>query len=246
MWSIIAAILVTLLVTPLAVLLILFNRKRLYIIKRALAASDGQIEAIYSSVDGAVAYPASAVLGRTNRVASGDDWLIPVPRWIKPWGGRAISVEQEDEVAFIFVQSGSLEPTLLGRVYRTVASLPITEDDEQNVATLLVRFVDEHSSLKTALVAVCPEYPAQLLQYLLCPGVESFELDSVNQIQLGGNPAWVQDEEFPICRHCQRQLILILQIPGTLLPVRSVPRGTYFFFGCPEHAEENTTIAQFT
>jgi hypothetical protein len=234
------------LLTPLAVLLICYNRKRHYIIQRARAATEGQLETIYSRMDEAIGDTSSAVLGRTNRHASGVDWLIPIPGYVKPWAGRVISAIQGEEVTFVFVASAALEPSLKGCVYRTVARPPITEVDEQNVATLLVRFVDEHSTLKTALGAVCPEYPAQLLQYLLSVGVGSFELDPMNEIQLGGSPAWVQDEEFPICRQCEKQLTLILQVPGTLLPGTALPRGTFFFFGCSEHADETKTVSQYT
>jgi hypothetical protein len=242
----IVTIVLVALLTPLAVLLVRFNRKRHHIIQCARAATEVQLETIYSCMDGAVGVTSSAVLGRTNRHASGDNWLIPIPGYVKPWGGQVISGKQGEEVTFVLVESAALEPRLKGCVYRTVARPPITEDDEQNVATLLVRFVGEHPTLKTALSAVCPEYPAQLLQYLLGPGVESYELDPINEIQLGGSPAWVQDEEFPICRQCQKQLTLILQVPGTLLPGTAVPRGTFFFFGCSEHTDETKTIAQYT
>src|SRR5258708_26072391 len=113
----IVTIVLVALLTSLAALFIRFNRKRHHIIQCARAATEEQLETIYSCIDGAVGDTSSAVLGRTNRHAPGDDWLIPIPGYVKPWGGRVISAKQGEEVTFVFVESAVLEPTLAGCVY---------------------------------------------------------------------------------------------------------------------------------
>jgi hypothetical protein len=157
-----------------------------------------------------------------------------------------ISVSSGRDVSFAFVESTVPEPRLRGKIFRLVPMPPTTEDDWQNVGTVLVKFVEENPQLKSTLAAICPNYPAQFLQYLLCPGVETFQLDSMDQVQLGGSPSWVQDEEFPLCGQCQKQMSLIVQAPGTLLPGKTIPRGTFFFFGCVAHSEMTKTVTQFT
>lgn len=201
--------------------------------------------AIYRLLNDIVREPACAVLARTNRRAGDEGWPVAVPGFVKPWAGRVISVRNDSD-AFLFVNAPVVEPRLQGRVFRTVPMPPITEDDEQNVATILFRFVTEHPQLKSALETACPAYPFELLQYRLCAGAETFELDPMNQMRLGGEPAWVQDEEFPTCEECNQVMSLILQTPGTLLPGRAVPRGTFYFFGCAVHPERTRTIGQFT
>jgi hypothetical protein len=186
------------------------------------------------------------VLARTNRRASDGGWLVPVPEFLTPWASRAISVGVEQDVTFTLVESLPMEPVLQGSAYRMVPTPPIDDDDEQATAMMLFQFVSQHEELKPPLAAVCPRYPEELLQYLLCAGVETFELDPMDQVRLGGSPVWVQDEEFPDCDHCKRAMTLILQVPGTLLPGTPIPRGTFYFFGCREHPDQTKTVAQFT
>lgn len=247
MYSIIVTLVIAALLSPLALLIVRFSWKRRHIIRCARAATEEQLETIYSLLDcvGPESAP-SAVLARTNRNACDNKWLIPVPQVLKPWGGRVVSADTVPDLSFTVVESAVSEPRLRGKVYRMVPMPPITEEDGQNVSTILFRFVREHPQLKSMLDGVCTRYPGELLQYLLCTGAETFELDPMDLVQLGGSPSWVQDEEFPFCEQCQKQMSLILQVPGTLLPGRAIPRGTFFFFGCAAHPEQTKTVGQFT
>lgn len=145
---------------------------------------------------------------------------------------------------FDFVESAVAEPRLRGSIFRVVPMPAVTEADCDN-AKVLSRFVEEQPELKAALSALCPQYPAEFLQCLLS-GTDTFELDSIDQVQLGGCPSWVQDEDFPSSDRCGQQMSLILQLPGTLLPGKTSPRGTFYFFGCLEHPDQTKTVAQFT
>jgi hypothetical protein len=243
-YSVIATIVVAALLAPLAIILIRFNRKQLHIIRCARSATEEQLETVYRLLERLTPEPTCFVLARTNRQAT-DEALIPVPLLVKPWGGRVISITNGADLSFKFVESAALEPRLRGKVFRTVPMPPTSEADWDNVESVFVRLTEEHPQLKAALGAVCPAYPAELLQHLLS-GVETFELDPMNQVQLGGDPAWVQDEAFPSCDHCRKQMSLILQMPGTLMPGRTNPRGTFFFFGCALHPDHTKTVAQFT
>jgi hypothetical protein len=265
MYLIVAVIVLAALLTPLAVLLIRYNRKRLHILRCVRSASQEQLEAIYSLLERLQPEPSHRVLARTNREATeGDgltnqdglilvppssspwtdqDGLIPVPSSSSPWSGRVIAVRGGTEAVFDFVESAVTEPRLRGRIFRIVPMPPVTEADWDNVETVLSRFVEEQPELKAALSALCPQYPAELLQCLLS-AADTFALE--DQIQLGGSPSWVQDAEYPSCDLCRQQMSLIVQLPGTLLPGRSSPRGTFYFFGCLEHPDQTKTVAQFT
>jgi hypothetical protein len=245
MYTTVATVVVAALLLPLAIILIRFNLKRRHIIHRASSAGDEQLEAVYALLDRLGPEPACAVLARTNRPAA-DQALIPIPGFLKPWDGRVVALGEGDGPSFTFVESAATEASLRGKIFRTVPMPPIAEADWEDVSTALVRFVEGDPPLKSALLAICPKYPAELLQYLLSAGLDTFELDPMHQVQLGGSPAWVQDEEFPSCAHCRKQMSLILQMPGTLLPGTTSPRGTFFFFGCSEHPEHTKMVAQFT
>ena len=246
MYIVVAVVVLGAFLILMAALLVPYNLKRRHIIGCARSASDAQLEAIYSWLDRNVPQPpACVVLARINRRANDDRWLIPIPSLVTPWGGRVISANIDGDVSFTLVESNVVEPQLRGKIFRLVPMPPTTDEDWQDVGTPLVRFTKEHPQLQSALEGICPKHPAELLQYLLGAGAETFELDPMNQVQLGGSPAWVQDEEFPLCRECQRPMKLILQVPGTMLR-KAMPRGTFFFFGCVEHPEQTRTVGQFT
>jgi hypothetical protein len=244
MYSIVVVIVLAALLMPLAVLLIGFNRKRLHILRCVRSASQEQLEGIYSLLERLQPEPSHRVLARTNCETPNLDGLIPLPSSSSPWSGRVIAVRGGTKAVFEFVESAVTEPRLRGRILRVVPMPPVTEAEWDNDATVLNRFVEEQPDLKAALSALCPQYPAELLQCLL--STETFELDPDDQVQLGGSPSWVQDEEYPSCDLCGRQMSLILQLPGTLLPGRTSPRGTFYFFGCLEHPDQTKTVAQFT
>jgi hypothetical protein len=245
MYALLVISVLAVLLTPLAILLIRFNRKRLRILRCARAASHEQLENIYSLLERLQPEWSGAVLARTNRAAPDQEGLIPLPSFLEPWGGRVVAIRNDREVVADFVPSSATEPRLSGRIFRLVPMPPTAEADWDNVGTVFSRVVTEQPGLQAALSAVCPDYPAELLQCLLS-GTDTFELDPINQVQLSGSPVWVQDEECPSCDVCRRQMSLIVQLPGALLPERASPRGTFYFFGCSQHPEQTRTVAQFT
>lgn len=244
MCYVIAGIVLVALIVPLTIWLVRHNRKRLHIIRCVQAASAEQLERIYLMLERWQPHPACFVLGRTNLTAS-PEALIPLPDFLLPWSGRVVTLGSGANVAFTVVDRPDATPQLAGKVFRAVPMPPTVEADWENVATALVRVVGEHSELRAALAEVCPAYPAETLQYLLSAGFETFELDPINQVQLGGTPAWIQDPEIPTCPVCARPMNFVLQVPGTLLE-GAAPRGTYFFFGCVDHPDQLKTVAQFT
>lgn len=236
-------------VVVLAIALIRFNRKRLHIIRCAHDASADQLEAIYSQI-GQIGNeaPSCAVLARTNRPSANEgDWHLTVPSFVEPWAGRSITVEAGRDVTFRFGQPSSVEPVLRGQIYRVVpVPRRTTKTGKARNQFSPNQYVAGNPELLRALENVCPAYPTDLLSYLLAIGVETFEFDPMFQARLGGSPSWVQDAEFPECDECRKRMNLVLQLPGTLLPGRPLPRGTFYFFSCARHPEKTKTVAQFT
>ncbi len=237
-------------VIPLAIILIRFNRKRLHIIRCAEQATPEQLEAIYSQIHVlGTESPSCALLARTNRrSASDEDWVVPIPSYVEPWAGQMISPEAGSEVPFRFSSSAAASaPVLHGRVYRLLpVPRHLTRSGKARNQFSPRKYVTGNPQLLAALAAVCPAWPADLMAYLLMAGVDTFEFDPMFQARIGGSPSWVQDAEFPVCGECQKRMRLILQLPGTLLPGRKLPRGTFFFFGCAKHPANTTTVSQFT
>jgi hypothetical protein len=242
------AVIIAALVIPLAVVLIRFNRKRLYIIRCVEAADAQQLEAIYTHLDQlGTQTPSCAVLARTNRRSGSDrDWCVPVPPFVEPWAGRAIRADVASEVAFRLAGSAAPEPVLRGQVYRVVpVPRHLTKSGKARNQFSPSKYLAGNPQLLSALSAVCPEYPAELLAYLLAAGAETFEFDPMFQARIGGSPSWVQDAEFPECSECRKRMSLILQLPGALLPGKPMAEGTFFFFGCVNHPDKTKTVAQF-
>jgi hypothetical protein len=248
MVKIAAAAILAAIAIALAIVLIRFNRKRLHIIRCAQAATAEQLEAIYAQIDRLGTQTSScAVLARTNRRSASDqDWTIPVPPYVEPWGGRAISAERGPDVGFRLFPSSASEPTLRGQVYRIVpVPRHLTRSGKTRNQFSPNKYVAGNPQLLSALGAVCPAYPAEVLAYLLAGGAETFEFDPMFQARIGGSPSWVQDAEFPACDECKQRMSLILQLPGAMLPGKKLPDGTFFFFGCAKHPDKTRTVAQF-
>jgi hypothetical protein len=248
MLKIVLIVIIAAIAIPLAVVLIRFNRKRLHIIRCAHAAGAEQLEAIYTHIDhlGTQA-PSCAVLARTNRCSGSDgDWSVPVPPFVEPWAGRTISADVASDVTFRFAASAAPEPVLRGQIYRVLpAPRHLTKGGKARNQFSPGKYVTGNPQLLSALSAVCPEYPAELLAYLLAAGAETFEFDPMFQARIGGSPSWVQDAEFPECGQCRKRMSLILQLPGAMLPGKPMAEGTFFFFGCVKHPDKTKTVAQF-
>ncbi len=249
MLKIVFGVVIAAMAIPLAVVLMRFNRKRLHIIRCAQAADDQQLEDIYSQIDHlGTQTPSCAVLARTNRRSGTDtDWTIPVSSFVEPWAGGTISTDASAGVSFRRASSTTPEPVLRGQVYRIVpVPRNLTKTGKERNQFSPDKYVKDNPRLMSALAAVCPEYPTDLLAYLLAAGAETFEFDPIFQARVGGSPAWVQDAEFPVCTECGKRMSLVLQLPGALLPGKPMPDGTLYLFGCIKHPAQTKTVTQLS
>jgi len=241
-WTIVIAVPVVALVTT----LVHFNVKRLHIIRRARAATESQLERVYAALEQTgTESPICAMLGRTNReAADGSDLCISVPLFVEPWGGRVIVVHSEAGVTFRFTDVEPQPTVLRESIYRVIA-VPrrMTRAGKLQNQFATSKHLLNNQELLVALSEICPRYPKELLSYLLSPGSESFE--DGEQVRIGGSPQWVQDPEFPSCPVCRKRMGLILQLPGSLLPGKKRPEGSFYFFGCKEHLDETGAVEQF-
>ena len=247
MGKIIAITVIVLLLAPVAVVLIRFNRKRLHIIKRAASATDAQLERVYRAIESKNGEPPTcAVLGRTNRTAPSASAVIPIPEYVRPWAGKSIVVTNTDKVALSLSDAPATEATIAGKVFRLL-QIPRqqTKTGKSRNQFSPKRYIAANAELMAALTDVCPRYPGELLAYLLSAGMDSFEFDPINQARIGGSPSWIQDAEFVNCSHCKKRMGLVLQLPGTLLPGKTNMRATFYLFGCPTHTEQTTTVVQY-
>lgn len=233
-----------------AVVIIRFNRKRMAIVRAAATATESQLEAIYTLVERSSTFPAAGhVLARTNRRSTGSACIIPIPEELPgfPWAGRRIEVTIAKEVEYRFIEPAHGEPSLLGKVVRPVR---VPRYGTGRAGTTRNAFAPEKylaasPDLRAALVEVCPDYAAELLAYLLCIGGETFEFEPINQARIGSTAAWVQSPEHQNCSECGKRMALILQLPGTAISRKHLHEGTFYLFGCPQHPEQTSSVAQF-
>lgn len=234
----------------LAVVLIRFNRKRMAIVRAATAATERQLEAIYTLVEGSSTLPAAGhMLARTNRRSADPACIIPIPEDLPgfAWAGKRIEVTIAKEVEYRFIEPAPGAPTLLGKVVRPVR---IPRYRSGRAGTVRNAFAPEKylaacPELRAALVEVCPVYPAELLAYLLCIGGETFEFEPINQARIGATAAWVQSPEHQNCGVCGKRMALILQLPGMAISPKHLHEGTFYLFGCVRHPDQTSSVAQF-
>jgi len=233
-----------------AIVLIRFNRKRLHIIRAAESATGEQLEQIYRMVEACGTEDCNGfVLGRTNETVGDSSCIVQVPAELGdfPWAGRSIGVEVQRDVQFHFVEGPGQGIRLLGRSYRAVAVPRIRfKSGKTRNKFDPTQYLKDNAALRETLVAVCPEYPDELLSYLLCAGRQSFEFEPIDQGRIGTSAAWVQDPEFQYCDQCRTRMTLIIQLPGTLVHEKAFHSGTFYFFGCRDHPDRTATVAQFT
>ena len=233
-----------------AVVVIRFNRKRRAIVRAATAATESQLEAIYTLVEGSSTLPAAGhVLARTNRRSTAPGCIIPIPEELPgfPWAGRRIEVAVAKEVEYRFIEPAPGAPSLLGKVVRPVR---VPRYRTGRAGTTRNAFAPEKylaacPELRAALAEVCPAYPSELLAYLLCIGGETFEFEPINQARIGTSAAWVQSPEHQNCGECGKRMALILQLPGTAISRKHLHEGTFYLFGCAQHPERTSSVAQF-
>lgn len=235
----------------LAVVLVRFNRKRLFVARCAATLTPEQLEHIYSLVEQTGTTAANGyVLARTNKTTTETRCLVPIPKELPqfPWAGRVVEATVSNTVELQFVEATAFEPSLLGHVYRPV-QVPrhATKSLAKQRNTFSPqRYVANSEELSVALSTVCPKYPTELLCYLLCVGRASFEFDPIDQARIGTSPAWVQDPEHQTCDECRKRMHLVLQLPGTLISKKAFHRGTFYLFGCVTHPDRTKTLGQFT
>jgi hypothetical protein len=208
-----------------------------------------KLEAIYLLVEATGAEAAvGCVLARTNRVARDAAGIVTLPDDIDefPWRGRAIAVNSGVAQPFAFIESRVGTTQLVGRIFRAVR-IPRRRGRSGKVTNVFSpsRYISGNAALDGALRQVCPEYPAELLAYLLLAGADTFEFEPIDQARIGGSAAWVQDPQWQKCDTCGGTMALILQLPGSLLSPRR-GRGTFYWFGCKQHVDATKTVAQFT
>lgn len=247
----IGALLVGAAVVALAIVLVRFNLKRRHVARCAASATPDQLERIYTLVEQTGAATSNGcVLARTNGSTGEKRCLVPLPRDLPefPWAGKVIEATVPTGVEFRFVDAIAAEPTIRGCVYRPlrVPRHPTKNSAKARNTFAPERYLASSAELRTALRAVCPAYPAELLAYLLCAGRESFEFEPVDQARIGTSPAWVQDPDNPVCPECRKRMHLVLQLPGTLLGDKAVRRGTFYLFGCVTHPHRTASLGQFT
>lgn len=250
-FAVLGILTVTIAISALSVELVRFNRKRLSVIRAAAAASADQLDNIYKLVERTGTVAASGyVLARTNKRVSDSRCLIAVPVVVQtfPWAGKVVEVVVSKEVVFQIVEAATVETSLLGNVYR-----PVQVPRHQAKRSAKVRnafspekYVANSPPLYEALKEVCPEYPVELLAYLLCIGRESGDFEPIDQARIGTSPAWVQDPEHPSCDKCSKRMELVLQLPGTTISEKAFHRGTFYLFGCARHPDQTVSLGQFT
>lgn len=230
--------------------LIRFNLKQMHVRKCAQRASNAQIEGIYERLGAAGSEPPNGfILARTNRTAEDLPNLIRIPDGLAdfPWSGQTVSVNAMKEPEFTFAADQSMETRLLGRAYEAVAVPRFTSKSgklRNNYQP--TKYLASDPVLAERVKSVCPEYPLELLSYLLAAGGDTFEFDAINQARIGTSAAWLQEPEFQSCPKCKKRMTLIIQLPGTLAHRKHFQNGTFFFFGCPAHPEETSVVSQFT
>lgn len=247
MGIIVAVAVIAALSTPLAIVLIRFNRKRLHIIQQAATATEDQLERIYRAIESKPGEsPTCAVLARTNRSAPVSTGIVPIPPYVHPCAGKSIIVTNSERARFSVTDTPATEPTLFGKVFRLLPVPRQTTKSGKSRNQFSPRgYVVSNPDLKEALTAVCPRYPVELLCYLLSAGLNSFEFDPIDQARVGGSPAWVQGAEFPNCGQCKKRMSLLLQLPGSLVPGKANSGASFYFFACARHPDETETVVQY-
>jgi hypothetical protein len=238
-------------VTALAVVLVRFNLKRVHIARCAQQATAQQLERIYAALESIGTQPANGyVLARTNQTSDIQECLIVLPAELAgfPWAGRTVHVEASATPEFRFVPDPAAAPVALGKVLRPlrVPRITLARSGRQQNWFAPARLLKESEALRAALAEVCPRYPLELLAYLLCVGRESFEFDEISQARIGTTAAWVQEPEHPACDRCRKRMMLILQLPGTLLPGKAFTEATFYFFGCGSHPDQTRSVGQYS
>lgn len=98
----------------LAVVLIRFNRKRLFVAECTRNASPEQLEHIYTLVEQVGTVPATGyVLARTNQHTRDHRCLVPIPHEISgfPWAGQVVEARVgPKEVEIHFIDATVAEP----------------------------------------------------------------------------------------------------------------------------------------
>ena len=230
--------------------LVRFNLKRLRIIRAAAAATNEQLEEIYRLIGASGSQRASGfVLGRLNEAADDASYTVAIPRELEefPWAGMIIAVEVDTDVQFRVLDQSYRKTQLQGQKYWPV-SVPTVLLKSGKVRNQFSpsQYVKGNKQLQEELASICPEYPIDLLAYLLCVGGSSFEFEPIDQVRIGTSAAWVQVPEFQYCDHCKKRMALILQLPGTLLHNKAFHEGTFYLFGCKKHANQTCTVSQFS
>jgi len=234
----------------LALAIVLFNVKRIRIIRAAAAATNDQLEEIYQLIEAGSSEKVNGfVLGRLNKAADDVSWVVAIPSELEkfPWAGKCIAVDVDTDVRFRFLDSSHQTTQLLGRQYRPIA-VPRVRLKSGKLRNQFSpsQYVKRNEHLREKLRRICPKYPTDLLSYLLCTGQETFGFEPMNQGRIGTTAEWVQGQENQYCDHCKQRMTLILQVPGSLLPKKSFEDGTVYLFGCRKHTDQTRTVVQFT
>lgn len=233
--------------------LVRFNLKRLRIIRAAAAATSEQLKEIYRLIGASGSRGSQRangfVLGRLNEAADDPSCTVAIPNEMEefPWAGKSIAVEVDADVQFRVLDESYRTIQLQGQKYWPV-SVPTVLLKSGKVRNQFSpsQYVKGNRRLQEQLASICPEYPTDLLSYLLCVGGSGFEFEPIDQVRIGTSAAWVQDPELQYCDHCKKRMALILQLPGALLHDKAFQEETFYLFGCKKHSDQTRTVSQLS
>jgi len=237
-------------VSWLGFVIVRFNLKRRRIIRAAAAATSEQLEEIYRLIEASGSQRRNGfVLGRLNKAADDASCTVVIPGQLEefPWAGMSIAVDVNTDVQFRILDGSYRKTQLQGQKYWPV-SVPTVLLKSGKVRNQFSpsQYVKGNKRLQEKLTSICPEYPTDLLSYLLCVGGAGFEFEPIDQVRIGTSAAWVQGPEFQYCDQCKKRMVLILQLPGTMLHNKVFHEGTFYLFGCKKHANQTRTVGQFS
>jgi len=225
-----------------------FNMRRRKAAKAAAAATREQLDQIYSLLEAAGGEPpAGGILVADSETSLGTESVISIPGHVLdfPWAGRAFEVHAAEKVEILPCSHLVTKTQLFGRTFRYVG-VPRERTKSGKVRNMFDpnRCLRASPDLKAAVERIYPDNSAELLSYLLCDG--RIEFDPIDQARVGTSPAWVQSPELRSCGKCKKRMVLVLQIPGSLLHQKRFREGTFFLFGCRNHPDELVTVGQYS
>ena len=207
---------------------------------------------IYSSIEAISDEPPTVYrLGRTGLKRQCEDRHIPIGQVLslKKWQGQQLilSVAENELYEPTWSTCNNADRAFMHGEEFVLVGVPrkVLKNGKSQNRFQYAYYLEKSAHLKARIEAAFPKVSArEVLVFLFETYGKNADFLGFDGCFIGNYPRWIQEPEFPNCSQCNRRMQHLLEI-GSNKAAWNRRVGQSYFFSCPSHPDQLTTVTQW-